>query len=134
MKKLVTQDAKSAQPHPVDVHVGARIRKRRKALGLSQSELARALGLTFQQVQRYELGSNRISSSKLYEIALKLEAPLASLFAGLAAPGGDGPTDELNTLPNPRGARELMAAFTAMPPALRRRLVGLAEAMAYPEG
>jgi len=65
MKKLVPQGANSAQPHHVDLHVGALIRTRRKALGISQSELADSLGLTFQQVQKYERGSNRVSSRRM---------------------------------------------------------------------
>ena len=71
------------QPHKVDRHVGALIRAKRKALRMSQSELAEALGITFQQIQKYENGANRISSSKLYEIAQKLDTPLAAFFEGL---------------------------------------------------
>lgn len=131
MKKLVPQGATSAQPHHVDLHVGALIRTRRKALGISQSELADSLGLTFQQVQKYERGSNRVSSSKLYEIALKLETPLASFFEGLETPVGEGPSaGGLTDFLNQRGAHELVAAFTVMSPALRRQLVSLAMAMA----
>lgn len=70
-------------PNPVDVHVGGRIRLRRKFLGLSQQSLASSIGLTFQQVQKYERGSNRVSASKLYEIALILKAPVAYFFDGL---------------------------------------------------
>ncbi|WP_421738822.1 helix-turn-helix domain-containing protein [Caulobacter sp.] len=131
MKKLVTQGANSAQPHLVDLHVGALIKTRRKALGISQSALAHALGITFQQVQKYELGSNRVSASKLYEIALKLETPLASFFEGLEAPVDGGPiAGGLTEFLNQRGGRELVAAFTAMSPALRRQLVSMAMAMA----
>ena len=66
----------------IDTHVGARVRARRKALGLSQSELGTALGLTFQQVQKYERGTNRISASKLYETALALKVPVVHFFDG----------------------------------------------------
>ena len=65
----------SKSPNPVDLHVGGRVRMRRKMLGISQERLAEALGLTFQQVQKYERGANRISASKLYEIARFLSAP-----------------------------------------------------------
>ncbi|CAL4869309.1 hypothetical protein MMA231_03601 (plasmid) [Asticcacaulis sp. MM231] len=70
--------------NPVDLHVGARVRMRRKFLGLSQTDLADAIGLTFQQIQKYERGSNRISASKLYEIAKFLRAPVAYFFEGYA--------------------------------------------------
>lgn len=68
---------------PIDAHVGMRIRMRRKVLGLSQQALADALGLTFQQVQKYERGSNRVSASKLHQIARFLGAPVEFFFSGL---------------------------------------------------
>ncbi len=73
---------KDTSPNPVDLHVGARVRMRRKFLGLSQSDLALALGLTFQQVQKYERGSNRISASKLHETARTLKLPVGYFFEG----------------------------------------------------
>lgn len=69
-------------PNPIDLHVGARVRMRRKFLGKSQSELADALGLTFQQVQKYERGFNRISASKLYDTARVLLVPVGYFFEG----------------------------------------------------
>jgi transcriptional regulator with XRE-family HTH domain len=69
-------------PNPVDLHVGARVRMRRKFLGMSQEGLAETIDLTFQQVQKYERGSNRISASKLWEIAKALKAPVAYFFEG----------------------------------------------------
>lgn len=69
-------------PNPVDLHVGARVRMRRKFLGMSQEGLAESIALTFQQVQKYERGSNRISASKLYEISRALKAPVAYFFEG----------------------------------------------------
>ena len=69
-------------PNPVDLHVGARVRMRRKFLGMSQEGLAETIALTFQQVQKYERGSNRISASKLWEIAKALKAPVAYFFEG----------------------------------------------------
>jgi transcriptional regulator with XRE-family HTH domain len=79
-------------PNPVDLHVGARIRLRRRMQGVSQEKLADALGLTFQQVQKYERGANRVSASKLYEIASALHAPVSYFFDGLADPAGDAET------------------------------------------
>jgi transcriptional regulator with XRE-family HTH domain len=69
-------------PNPVDLHVGARVRMRRKFLGMSQEGLAETIELTFQQVQKYERGANRISASKLYEISKALKAPVAYFFEG----------------------------------------------------
>ena len=70
-------------PDPVDRHVGARVRARRRACGVSQTDLGDALGLTFQQVQKYERGANRISASKLYGVARALGAPIEFFFEGL---------------------------------------------------
>ena len=67
-------------PHRIDVHVGGRIRLRRRILGLSQKDLAVALSLTFQQVQKYERGSNRVSASKLYQIARTLQVAMTYFF------------------------------------------------------
>src|SRR5271163_5343803 len=90
--------AETRFPNPVDLHVGARIRLRRRMQGVSQEKLADALGLTFQQVQKYERGANRVSASKLYEIATALQAPVSYFFDGLADPSEDGvggrPSDE----------------------------------------
>ena len=80
-------------PDPVDVYVGARVRNRRKVLGLSQEALARSIDLTFQQVQKYERGSNRISASKLHLIARALKVPMNYFFDG-APDGGNGETVE----------------------------------------
>ena len=71
-------------PHPVDVHVGQRVVKLRKSQGYTQTELAVALGLTFQQVQKYEKGGNRISASKLWEMARFFDVDINDFFAGLA--------------------------------------------------
>lgn len=71
-------------PHPIDIHVGARIRMKRKSLGISQKELADAIRLTFQQVQKYESGSNRISASKLLEIAIALKTHVSFFLHGLS--------------------------------------------------
>jgi transcriptional regulator with XRE-family HTH domain len=74
-------------PNPIDVHVGASVRRRRKALNVSQETLAGRLKLTFQQVQKYERGTNRISASKLYEIARALDCAIADFFVGLPEAG-----------------------------------------------
>jgi transcriptional regulator with XRE-family HTH domain len=79
---MSTNTIDSKTPHAVDVHVGGRVRLRRRFLGLSQTELATAVGVTFQQVQKYERGFNRVSASKLYEIARVLKVPLSYFFEG----------------------------------------------------
>jgi transcriptional regulator with XRE-family HTH domain len=66
--------------HPVDIHVGARLRQRRNLVGLSQTKLSESVGLTFQQIQKYERGTNRISSSRLYEFAKVLAVPVSYFF------------------------------------------------------
>ena len=71
------------KPNPIDLHVGKRVRDRRRQLSLSQERLAEALGLTFQQVQKYERGANRISASKLWETAGFLSVPINYFFDGL---------------------------------------------------
>jgi transcriptional regulator with XRE-family HTH domain len=79
------------KPNPVDIHVGSRIRMRRRVLGLSQEQLASQLELTFQQVQKYERGANRVSASKLFGISAVLQVPVSYFFQGLADPGhGEG--------------------------------------------
>lgn len=88
-------------PDPVDVHVGTRIRTRRLLIGMNQETLARALGLTFQQVQKYEGGANRVSASRLSQIAKVLGVPIAYFFSDLDPAGGGASAQELET-------RELM--------------------------
>lgn len=83
---------KTDAPNSIDIHVGQRVRLRRQQLGLSQERLAEALGLTFQQVQKYERGANRISASKLYGIAREFHVPVGFFFEGLSdttPPDGD---------------------------------------------
>ena len=107
------------KPSPVDAHVGSRIRLRRKLLGLSQQQLAQRLGLTFQQVQKYERGVNRVSASKLYETALVLEAPVTHFFEGLddqpqAANSPEGEAAVTAFLMTPEGL-ELATLFPRIP-------------------
>lgn len=70
-------------PHPVDRHVGRRVCEKRIALGYNQTDLGRAVGVTFQQIQKYEKGSNRISASKLFEIARFFQVEISYFFQGL---------------------------------------------------
>jgi transcriptional regulator with XRE-family HTH domain len=75
-------------PHPIDVHVGSRLRLRRTMLRISQDKLAAELGLTFQQVQKYERAANRISASRLYQLCRILKVPISFFFEGIEAEGG----------------------------------------------
>ncbi|QHC34930.1 helix-turn-helix domain-containing protein [Komagataeibacter xylinus] len=94
----------SAASNPVDVHVGNRIRLRRTLLGMSQERLGNALGLTFQQVQKYERGRNRVGASRLYDLACVLDVPVAFFFDGLPDRGmgqGYGMIDETAGMAEP---------------------------------
>ena len=82
-------------PNPVDRHVGLRIRMRRKELGISQERLAESIGLTFQQVQKYERAANRVSASKLWEMSRALSTNIGYFYEGL----GDGPEIRGSNLP-----------------------------------
>jgi transcriptional regulator with XRE-family HTH domain len=114
-------------PDPIDVAVGARIRARRKVQGFSQSHVAQQLGLTFQQIQKYERGVNRVSASKLVQIAGLLGTSVAWLV-GEDENGGGG--DQWSIL-GEAGAMELLQSFSELKsPRARNALVRLARAMA----
>ena len=80
----------TANPNPVDIHVGSRVRLRRTLLGMSQEKLGNALGLTFQQVQKYERGTNRIGSSRLFLLSRILDVPVSFFFDDMAPEVADG--------------------------------------------
>jgi transcriptional regulator with XRE-family HTH domain len=127
--------------HPIDSHVGKRVRMRRLMLGLSQTKLADALGLTFQQVQKYEKGANRISASRLQGISQILQVPVFFFFDG--APHEPGQLDAPNGAPSPQYVSDylttsdglnLTKAFMQIPdPKLRRSIVNLVEQIAGPD-
>jgi transcriptional regulator with XRE-family HTH domain len=98
---------------PVDVAVGARIRLFRKLRGLSQQSLAECAGVTFQQIQKYERGANRVSASMLARIAGALRTPIAELFGETG--GGAGPVDEVAAMLAQPGAIELLRAYCCVP-------------------
>ena len=77
------KDTNSTQPNPVDVYVGSKLKQRRMLMGLSQKQMAAVLGVTFQQVQKYENGVNRISASRLWDISKILKAPIEFFFEGM---------------------------------------------------
>ncbi len=111
--------------HPVDIHVGKRIRHRRWMLGITQQHLADKVGIKFQQVQKYETGMNRVSASRLYEIAGVLEVPVGFFFEGLDGVAVD-PADDLF---GDKEALELVRAYYAIPEPQRRRLFDLARVL-----
>jgi len=117
-------------PDPIDIHVGQRVRARRKMLGLSQTQLGDELGVTFQQVQKYERGTNRIGSSRLFRMSNTLDVPVAYFFEGAETkmPGyvsmnetmGDAVFDREET-------QELVDAYYRIAdPRIRKKVLGLA--------
>ena len=123
---------------PVDTHVGALVRQRRLELGMSQEKLADAIGLTFQQVQKYEKGTNRIGSSRLMQIANALGVPPTYFFDG--APSALKVSAKSQTYLNDVTAFvasddgvALMKAFAKLPHAVRRSIVALIEKIAENE-
>lgn len=133
----------SGQPNPVDVHVGQRVRMRRTLLGMSQEKLGEAVGLTFQQIQKYERGSNRIGASRLWDLSRVLDCPMAFFFEDMPEQtdalsprnlGGDAPEIEAHEdIEEGRQALELMRAFYKIPErAVRGRICDLAKSLASP--
>ncbi|WP_165187881.1 helix-turn-helix domain-containing protein [Caulobacter soli] len=120
--------------HPVDIHVGGMIRMRRKLLGVSQDQLATALGLSFQQVQKYERGSNRVSASKLYEIGVFLKVGTGYFFQGLPEADTLEPADGVEATQiflSSQEGHQMAAIFARVPAgATRRRLVDLIRTVA----
>ncbi|SFC47709.1 helix-turn-helix domain-containing protein [Tropicimonas isoalkanivorans] len=113
--------------HPVDTHVGTRIRQRRWIAGMTQQQLAEQVGIKFQQIQKYETGANRVSASRLWEIAAALGVPVAFFFEGL---GGDGmPDGAVSDLVPDKEALELLRSYYAIPENQRRRLFDLARVL-----
>lgn len=118
-------------PHPVDKHVGLRIRMRRKEMGVSQERLAEALGITFQQVQKYERGANRVSASKLWEIAGALRTPIGYFYDGLEGQGGEGGQTSAQAFMSSAEGLELLSSFPRIAePSIRRKIVELVRAVA----
>jgi len=132
------------KPNPIDVQVGSRVRLRRDMLGLSQEKLGEAIGLTFQQVQKYERGANRIGASRLHELSRVLDVPVSFFFDDMdpvrapAIPGGfaEPPAEAFESDPlRKRETVELVEAYFAIDDAgVRRRLFDLAKTLAAEGG
>ncbi len=129
-------------PNPIDKHVGSRVRMRRMMLSMSQEKLGDALGLTFQQVQKYEKGTNRIGASRLQHISHILQVPVAFFFEG--APLLPNQSRELGEAPSPAYVADFLATSDGLAltkafmrikePKLRRRIVDLVEQIAGEDG
>lgn len=116
--------------HPIDVHVGKRIRHRRWVSGTTQQQLAEQVGIKFQQIQKYETGMNRVSASRLWDIAAALGVDVAFFFDGLDAQGevtdqSGMPSDVLSD----KEALDLLRSYYAIPENQRRRLFDLARVL-----
>ncbi len=121
--------------HPVDVHVGKRIRHRRWMVGMTQQQLAEKVGIKFQQIQKYETGMNRVSASRLWDVAEALDVPVAFFFEGMdaqSAPVTDAESRESNVPADilaDKEALELVRSYYAIPENQRRRLFELARVL-----
>lgn len=136
---------RESRPSPIDVHVGTRIRLRRTLMGMSQERLGEALGLTFQQVQKYERGVNRVGASRLFDLSRVLDVPISfffddmpdSLTSSLGGPGGRR-TTSLSESPDPFGDETLnrretlelvRAYYRITDPSVRKRVFDLIKSM-----
>lgn len=128
-------------PHPVDIHVGARVKLRRMILGMSQEALGKALGLTFQQIQKYEKGVNRIGASRLFELSELLEVPIQFFYddfgdligvaKGLSEPD---PGDAFMELINSPDGVQLCRYFSAIDdPQVKKRVLELVKTISETE-
>ena len=130
----------ASRPDPIDIHVGERLRERRGFLGMTQEQLGTSLGITFQQVQKYERGANRIGASRLYNICRILDVAPQYFFTGLTGVTGlaeddqetydaGGPAQKSNPALD-KEARDLIRAFRQIEdPAVRRRILELARTL-----
>jgi len=112
--------------HPVDVHVGKRIRHRRWMVGMTQQQLADSVGIKFQQIQKYETGMNRVSASRLWDIARTLGVAIGFFFDGLDK--DDGASLDADLLAN-KEALDLVRVYYAIPEPQRKKLFDLAQVL-----
>ncbi|CAH2600854.1 Uncharacterized HTH-type transcriptional regulator Smed_0045 [Rhodovastum atsumiense] len=141
---LPDRPEKESRPNPIDIHVGSRIRLRRTLLGMSQERLGEALGLTFQQVQKYERGVNRVGASRLYDLSRVLDVPISFFYddmpeslgghgvnGGRRSPGLSDAQDSFgdDTL-NRRETLELVRAYYRITdPSVRKRVFELVKSL-----
>ncbi len=130
--------AEKKKPNPIDIHVGSRVKLRRTMQGMSQEKLGDALGITFQQIQKYEKGTNRIGASRMQQIAAALKVPVAFFFDD--APKGSTPTGEttevgstsyvVDFLSSTEGIQLNRAFVRISNPAIRRKIVDMVKTLA----
>ncbi|WP_372393765.1 helix-turn-helix domain-containing protein [Azospirillum sp. HJ39] len=135
---------KTGKPNPIDEHVGRRVRIRRTLLGMSQEKLGEAIGLTFQQVQKYERGANRIGASRLFDLSRVLDVPVSFFFDDMPEEVADARVDDDDVgaledssscgfQPDPMAKRETLelvrAYYKIGDPTVRKRLFELTKAM-----
>lgn len=120
----------SPAPHPVDVHVGGRLRLARTLRGCSQETLGQSIGVSAQQVQKYESGANRISASALFRLCGFLGRPVGWLFEGLDPTGPEpgGPADLVAALMSSREGAQLALAMARLSPVMRRKVLAVVKA------
>ena len=119
-------------PHIVDIHVGKRIRQRRWLIGMTQQQLGDKVGIKFQQIQKYETGANRVSASRLWDIAETLDVPVTFFFDGLSPSqqkDGVQPAGFPADIAEDKEAMELVRSYYAIPEHQRRRLFELARVL-----
>ncbi len=138
MNTAHTLSRRGEGPNPIDVHVGARLRLRRTLLGLSQEKLGEAVGITFQQLQKYERGSNRISASRLYNLAQVLNVPVSFFFDDMppseedivkGAPAQPTETDEFESMARRETLELVRAYYRIADPSVRKRTFDLVKAL-----
>ncbi len=126
------------KPNPIDIHVGSRVRLRRTMLGMSQEKLGESLGITFQQIQKYEKGTNRVGASRLQQIARVLNTPVSFFFedapGGSGAPAGGFAEDDsanyvVDFLSSNEGLQLNRAFIRIKDPKVRRRIVDMVKTL-----
>jgi transcriptional regulator with XRE-family HTH domain len=117
--------------HPVDVHVGKRVRHRRWLVGMTQQQLAEKVGIKFQQIQKYETGANRVSASRLWDISKVLDVPVSFFFEGLDVEQAAVAKEERmpSDLMGDKEAMELIRSYYSIPENQRKRLFDLARVL-----
>ncbi len=146
-RRAAEDTASSGKPNPIDMYVGSRVRLRRTLLGMSQEKLGEAIGLTFQQVQKYERGANRIGSSRLFDLARVLDVTVSYFFEDMSPDTAARTPSRIKGLgearvgliaPDPMVKRETLelvrAYYRIGDPAIRKRLFELTKSLANATG
>lgn len=140
-RKAAKKTSRRIGPHPIDTHVGSRVKLRRMILGMSQDALGKALGLTFQQIQKYEKGVNRIGASRLFELSELLEVPIQFFYDdyGDAVPAGGGFAEPdaaeafMELVNSPEGVQLCRYFAGIKDPKVKRRVLDLVKTIAETE-